>query len=557
VPKPVRAAQAVQRISISSSGAQANGPSQRARISADGRFVVFESTAPDLVAGDFNVAQDVFVRDLLIGTTEIASVDDFGTLGAFGASDPAISGDGRYVLFDSPDAYDPPDPGYGDVLLRDRQLGTTRRISLAPNGGPANGDSLFPEISSDGRWAAFLTQATNLVPGADVNGPGVNGRDVIVRDLVTGANERVNVSSAGVQSDMACHGVGINADGRFVGFWTRATDLVPGDTNGKNDVFVHDRLLGTTERVSVGASGVQGNNDSLCWHVPMSADGRFVLFNSNASNLVTGDTNGFPDLFVHDRLHGATERASVSVLSQEADNASTNAAISADGRYVVFDSIATNLTPGHVPSRGIYVRDRMAGTTRRIDLGLTGAQPNASCFDADVCADGARVVFHTLASNLVPSDTNQSRDVFAVDWPLLQPAQYCTASTDSNGCSPAIGWSGIPSVSPGLPFQIELSGATPGRVAALFYSTSGPAVIPFTGGTLCLTQPTTRMPLARTGTGAACAGTLAVELNARIASGTDPALLAGARVWTQYWIRDPQMPAKFVVSNAAWFVIEL
>src|SRR5438552_5705991 len=187
---------------------------------------------------------------------------------------------------------------------------TTERVSVDSGGTEANDASLSSALSADGRFVAFDSAATDLV-AADTNGVS----DVFVHDRQTGATERVSVASGGAQGNGSSGLIGfafppaLSADGRFIAFVSFATNLVAGDTNGATDVFVHDRLTGTTERVSVASGGTEGNDASLGF--ALSADGRFVAFQSDATNLVAGDTNGATDVFVHDRQTGTTERATV------------------------------------------------------------------------------------------------------------------------------------------------------------------------------------------------------------------------------------------------------
>jgi Tol biopolymer transport system component len=169
--------------------------------------------------------------------------------------------------------------------------GTTARVSLGPNGVQGNSYSFSPALSADGRFVAFESEASNLVPG-DTNGE----RDVFVHDRQAGTTERVSVRRDGVQVRGSSYRPALSADGRFVAFVSRVHTLVPGDTNNKADVFVRDRRTGTTERVSVGPNGVQGNGRSD--FPTLSADGRFVAFESEASNLGPGDTNDAGDVFV-------------------------------------------------------------------------------------------------------------------------------------------------------------------------------------------------------------------------------------------------------------------
>ena len=182
--------------------------------------------------------------------------------------------------------------------MRDRVAQTTTRVSVGNGGVQANGASFYTAINGDGRFVAFASEAANLV-ARDTNG----GRDVFVRDRLTGTTERVSVSSAEAQTAAGGNSVisfpSISADGQFVIFDSFAKDLVPGDTSHTSDVFVRDRLADTTSRVSVTNAGAEANNQSYSYHV--SADGRFVAFISDATNLVAGDTNGFTDIFLRDR----------------------------------------------------------------------------------------------------------------------------------------------------------------------------------------------------------------------------------------------------------------
>ena len=406
---PAWAGGVTERVSVSTGGGQANDGSFDPALSADGRFVAFYSRASNLVPGDTNGFDDVFVRDRRQGRTERVSVGPGGVQGdadSYGL--PAISADGRFVAFVSGATNLVPGDtnGFVQVFVRDRQTGTTQRVSVGPRGAKGDADSFDPAISAGGRFVAFTSWASNLVPG-DTN----DTTDVFVRDRQTGTTRRVSVGPRGVQGDAGSYGPALSADGRFVAFQSSATNLVPGDTNGAGDVFVRDRRTRRTERVSVSTGGVQSDRSS--GSAAISADGRFVAFYSAATNLVPGDTNGAGDVFVRDRRTGRTERASVSTGGVQGDReGSDSPAISADGRFVAFVSWASNLVPVDTLVGDVFVRDRRAGTTRRVSVGPGGVQGNGTSYFPALSADGRFVAFPSIASNLVPGDTNDVFDVF-------------------------------------------------------------------------------------------------------------------------------------------------
>ena len=396
---------------MSSAGAQGNDQSRDPAISSRGRYVAFGSDASNLVPGDTNDTRDVFVRDRKLGTTRRVSVSSTGAQGnslSFGL--PVISPDGRYVSFGS-DASNlvPGDTnGSADVFVRDRRLGTTRRVSVSSTGAQGNGPVSFgaPAISPDGRYVSFGSDASNLVPG-DTNG----SADVFVRDRRLGTTRRVSVSSTGRQGTSGSFGPVISSAGRYVAFSSDAANLVPGDTNDSVDVFVRDRRLGITRRVSVSSSGAQGDSESF--GPVISAAGRYVAFSSDAANLVPGDTNAAQDVFVRDRELGTTRRVSVSSSGAQGTSVSFDPAISAAGRYVAFSSDAANLVPGDTAGTvDVFVRDRELGTTRRVSVSSTGAQGTKISFEPAISSAGRYVAFSSAASNLVPGDTNASVDVF-------------------------------------------------------------------------------------------------------------------------------------------------
>jgi Tol biopolymer transport system component len=334
------------RVSVSSDGLEGNENSYYPSISADGRFVAFYSAASNLVPDDTNGHWDVFVRDRQTGETTRASVSSNGEQGYGGSFDPSISADGRYVAFWSlADNLVPGDTNQkADIFVRDRVSGETTRVSVSSDGEESNLHSGSPSISADGRFVAFDSYATNLVPG-DTNARS----DVFVHDRETGQTARLSISGSGQQGNDGSYVPSISAAGRFVAFYSSASNLVPEDTNGYSDVFVHDAQTGQTIRVSVSNDGAQANRDSE--YPSISADGRSVAFWSYASNLVPGDTNAKADVFVRERRARQTARVSVSGSGEEGNSYSLNPSISADGRSVAFHSAASNLVPGDTNGR--------------------------------------------------------------------------------------------------------------------------------------------------------------------------------------------------------------
>ena len=396
--------------SQSSAGVIGDAKSEQPATSADGRFVAFRSRATNLVAGDSNGRDDIFVRDRQTGTTTRVSVDSAGVQANSDSFAPSISADGRFVAFGSnaTNLVIGDSNALTDVFVHDRQTATTTRVSVDSASAQANASSGSASVSGDGRFVAFDSDASNLVTG-DTNGT----QDCFVRDRQTGTTTRVSVDSAAGQGNGGSGYPSISADGRLVAFRSGASNLVAGGM-GADDVFVHDRQTGTTTRVSVDSAGSAGNGTSdRPW---ISADGRFVAFASFANNLVTDDSNGFQDIFVHDRQTAATTRVNLDSAGVQANNGSRKPSISSDGRFVAFGSDATNLVTGDSNGfQDVFVRDRQTGTTTRVSLNAAGVQGDSFSYEPWISADGLFVAFTSLASNLVTGDTNAREDVFVTN----------------------------------------------------------------------------------------------------------------------------------------------
>ena len=434
LPAPTLAAQTTTRVSVHGPN-RGNGPSQHAQISANGRFVVYTSTASNLVDGDTNWVADVFVHDRRPGETTRASVDDAGNQGNSLSQFPRISAGGRFVAFESlaSNLVDGDTNGALDVFVHDRQTRRTTRVSLADGGAEGNSASGVPCLSEGGRFVAFESLASNLVPG-DSN----ESTDVFVHDRQTGKTTRVSTDSRGRQADGPSAGSSVDGRGRYVAFESLASNLVDGDTNRVSDIFVHDRQTGKTTRVSVDSRDRQANGGSAA--PSLSADGRFVGFGSYASNLVDGDTNQHIDVFIHDRQTGKTIRVSVDSQGRQANGSSGVPAVSADGRWVAFHSFASNLVDGDTNrSLDIFVNDRETGSTTRTSLTGRGLETNGPSRDSSVSGDGRFVAFESEASNLVARDDNGTVDVFVRDRGRNDPSAALSEEKESGPADGLLG----------------------------------------------------------------------------------------------------------------------
>ncbi len=318
------------RVSVASDGSQADERSRAHTISADGRFVAFQSVDSNLVPDDTNNRIDTFVHDRKTGETTLVSIASDGSPQSGG--EPAISADGRYIAFVSST----------NIFVHDREAGETSKAIDSDESQVTY--SSYPAISANGRYVVFYSWDSSLVL-----------LGIFVHDRETGETRRVSIASDVSQSIVSSDNLTISANGRYVVFHSWDSNLVPNDTNGTWDTFVHDRETGETRRVSIASDGSQGNASSR--EPAISADGRFVAFESWASNLVPNDTNGIGDIFVHDRETGETRRVSIAADGSQGNASSREPVISADGRHIAFESWASNLVPNDTNGIGdIFVR---------------------------------------------------------------------------------------------------------------------------------------------------------------------------------------------------------
>jgi Tol biopolymer transport system component len=404
------------RVSVNSAGADGNpcpgcSDNSAVSISASGRFVAFSDNAPNLVKDDGNYFFDIFVRDRKRGQTTRVSVSSAGAVPNNDSAFPSVSANGRFVAFLSlaSNLVRGDRNHAADVFVYDRKRGQTTRASVSSTGAEANhGGFWLPALSANGRFVAFFSDSTNLVEG-DRN----DTDDIFVRDRKRGETTRVSVSSTGAEqnSGNGAEELGIKPaisdNGRFVAFFSTATNLVEGDRNDTDDIFVRDRKRGETTRVSVSSTGAEGNASSL-FYPSISANGRFVAFTSYASNLVPGDENGHhEDVFVRDRKRGVTTR--VRENNRTCCLYSGIPSISANGRFVAFEAPASDLVNGdRNDAVDVFLRDRKRGKTTLLSVSTEGEQGNSDSAFPALSANGRFV----SASNLVEGDRFNTFDTF-------------------------------------------------------------------------------------------------------------------------------------------------
>ncbi|OAB60591.1 hypothetical protein AY599_13500 [Leptolyngbya valderiana BDU 20041] len=429
----------IERVSVALDGTQANHNSYESALSDDGNVIAFRSSANNLIPGDDNELPDVFVRDYGSNALEWANVDPLdGTPISYGfyrnAFFPSVSDDGTRISFNS---Y----PGLTLLSIRDRISDTTTEVVV----GGGDQEREEPQISGNGQFLVFHFQLNfqSLEPASfrpladDTN----SAFDVFFYDIDGATSVPLErVSRPGFSTDLSCttatppdcpEGNGdsmsasVSDDGARIAFYSYATDLVPGDTNGFEDVFVKSRIDDSTPfgiagpllRVSVASDGSEANGDS--YDPMLSGNGEFVVFRSLASNLVGGDTNDVWDIFVHEIDTGITERISVASDGSEANSGSFSAQISDDGRFVVFRSNASNLVPDDTNERfDIFVHDRLTDQTLRVSTPNAGGEADNHSYLPAISGDGQWIVFESDATNLVMGDTNRARDIFRTPNPL-------------------------------------------------------------------------------------------------------------------------------------------
>ncbi|RVU16815.1 Hint domain-containing protein [Methylobacterium oryzihabitans] len=359
-----------------------------------------------------------------------ASTNPDGSQSDGSASGASISGDGTLVAFQS-QASDLVAPAAAPLTLgvyvKNLTTGAVTRASELGDGTPIDSFNVAPSLAADGSAVAFRS---NLgIPGGSAQ--------AVVKTLGSGAFTIASAAADGTRGNQDTSDVSLSGDGRTVAFASRSTNLLPNDTNVSSDVFVRDLITGTLTRVSTAADGTQADAGSVL--ASMSVDGRHVAFQSDATNLVAGDTNGVTDVYVKNLTTGAITRASTAADGSQGNGVSTGASLSRDGNLVAFVSRADNLVAGDTNlGADVFVKNLTTGAITRVSTASDGTQSSGDATGiARISADGTKVAFTSFADNLVPGDTNLSTDVFVKDLTTGTLTRVSTAAdgTQSNGAN--------------------------------------------------------------------------------------------------------------------------
>ena len=395
------------RVSVATDGTEADDYSVEVAISRDGHFVAFWSGATNLVPGDTNGTGDIFLRDQVAGTTIRVSVASDGSQANAYNYVPAISADGRFVswISSATNLVAGDTNGLDDIFVHDLQTKITTRVSVATDGTQARGISMNPSLSADGRYVAFESEAPNLVPDTF-------GSNIFVHDRETGVTELVSRSYDGSPTEFPGSAMPrISADGRYVAFESGSSKIVPGDVNGQGDIFLCDRVTHATTLVSVPEAGAVADNSA--YRPTPSDGGRYVAFLSYASNMVPGDSNNGPDVFVRDLTLGTTTRVSVWADGTQNPQESGYPVMSADGRYIAFETRGhLGMSADPWGYQDVHIKDRVTGAVSIASLARNDRAANNQSGYPAISADGLSVGFYSYATDLVTNDSNGKADVF-------------------------------------------------------------------------------------------------------------------------------------------------
>lgn len=546
----------IERASVDSRGAQANNNSSDPRLSFDGRYVVFESLASNLVSSDTNGSFDVFVHDRDLRITEMVSVDSTGDQAPGNSTNPATDDSGYRIAFACSSAMSPEDISPSvDVYLRDRTAGTTTLISKRYKSQPFGAGAFRPAVSGDARFITFRCTDDDVVPG-DTNGQS----DSFLHDRQTGTTELVSIWGPGIQSNQGSDVSDVSDDGRYVAFSCAATNWVPVGSQPFGGIYRRDRRLGVTEMVNVRPDGTPSAYPAY-GGPEISGDGRYIVYESSALDVTGQGANGTPNIQLRDMRQTASSLIAVSPHGGRPNHQSQLARLSKAGSRVAFNSAASNLVlfDGN-PSQDVFLRDVRAGATVLVSVGNHGQAPNLGGMgQTAISGDGRVVAFITNANNLIPGDLGTTFDVYVVECDNYPVFRYCEPMPNSLGCFPTIRTEGNPSLADGEPFWMRAASLLGGSRGFFLYGISGATGNPVVGGGwLCVRPPLVRTRWQRTGGSSShqeCTGSLEVDFDAYVRSGVDPALTAGTTVCVQAWSLDPQITQGTSLTDAVTFQI--
>lgn len=380
------------------------------QISQDGRFVAYESGNVNHVSSDTSSnLMDIFVRDRKTGITVIANRKSDGSQMSGYVAGWEMSKNGRFIVWSTSQAIVPSDTGpYNDIFIRDLLNNTTEIVSTTSSGGQLNGNSNIPDISVDGRYVIFQSSATNSGLGDTTN-----KSDIYLKDRKTNSLSLLSKSTTGSGGNNDSMNARISCDGSYVSFFSSASNLVAGDTNAADDLFIVDRINGNVIKNAT----INGNTNSITSNTGISCNGSTIAFISNASNLVPNDTNSKTDLFSYNVAEGSFKRLNVDPSGNQISTGSidqlSSGAVDFSGRYVVFTSTSGDIVSGDTNGvKDIFIRDTVDNITQIISKRNSSTQTTSASFLPSISLDGQSVIFGSDDSGLVAGDTNNMKDVF-------------------------------------------------------------------------------------------------------------------------------------------------
>jgi hypothetical protein len=422
-------------------------------------------------------------------------------------------------------------------------------------GSRLDSQSMAVTMTPDARYVVLDSPATNVLPGTPA---GVS--NVYVLDRATGIVTYEGRNTAGQNANGSTYGGAITADGRYLLFTSEAGNLAGNDTNDVDDVFLRDRLLGTTTLVSANAAGVavSGNAGFL------SADARFASFVCFSDLVVPDDSNRCEDIFVRDMWSGTLELVSRDALGEIGNGPSVGGFLSSDGRKVGLLSFSSNFVPGIAGDWQAFVKDRVSGEIECVSVSTQGIPAPESVNLTAMSTDGRRFSFTSNDALIGNGDLNGAhQDLLLRDLDGGVPTigSYCISGSNSLGCSGTLAGFGVPDANAGAGFSLVASGVQGQSVAIVHYGVSGPMVAPFgsSDSVRCVRPPLQRTRVLPTaGTAGLCNGKVTLDWNEFIAANPQALgapFLGGEGVWAQVWVRDPSSMIGGVFTNAVWFTV--